>query len=167
MMMLRLYITQVMVNDMNQLHIDYCIIVVDAWKHLDEWDIKDYPDIEDHVVQFGALLNHTLKYEYKKGIDIYFCNTGRELMDEIDENLGVYVNDINDIPKRYKKYYFCGFHYDMCIDNYMKKLNVEYIKKGVLLNLSALFPTEFNNIPYVPHYLWNHHSIKEIKCVLV
>ena len=148
-------------------HIDYTIIVIDAWKQLDEWDKKDYPFIEDHVIQFGALINHTINVEYTKKTDIYFCNTGRELMDEIDENLGIFVNDINDIPKRYEKYYFCGFHYDMCIDKYMKKLNVEYIKKGVLLNLSALFPSEFNNIPYVPHYMWNHHSIKEIKCKLV
>jgi len=109
----------------------HCLIVVDAWKQLKDYDLEKYPWLSDETTSFGKYLNTQLKHI---DCDIFkYTKYDEELMDEITVG-----KQVNEIPEGYDYYYFCGFHLGRCIP----KLTQNIENSGCVLNLSLLFPED-------------------------
>lgn len=115
-----------------------CIIVVDAWKHCEKDDLKQYPWLEKETKLFGSFLDLQLScIKERYNFDIIHSASGRPIMDEVKSD--VVIDNISDLPT-YDNYYFCGFHLGRCIN---KKLNeLQRTNTGVILNLSMVFPED-------------------------
>jgi hypothetical protein len=118
-----------------------CLIVVDAWKYCEEEDLENFPWLEKETKLFGSFLNLQLQIIKENfDIDVIHCNSGKELMDEIDTANDLIVSSVNEIPADYNMYYFCGFHLGRCINRKIKELDKSNF--GIILNLSMCFPED-------------------------
>ena len=118
-----------------------CIVVVDSWKNCEHEDLEKFPWLEDETKLFGKYLDLQLKLIKEKfNVDIIFCPSHREIMDEIDIESGIVVNDLKLIKGKYEYYYFCGFHLGRCINKKVVELNE--LNTGIVLNLSQSFPAD-------------------------
>lgn len=146
------------------------LIVVDAWKNCEQDDLKEFPWLEKETKLFGSFLNLQFKLIKEKSYaDIIHCASGREIMDEIDTHNDVIVSNINQIEKKYKNYFFCGFHLGRCISTKIKELNES--NAGIILNLSMCFPENsyqqaFNKSKNIDNYFYTYSKGFE-KCNII
>lgn len=143
-----------------------CVVVIDAWKHCEDEDLKLFPWIEKETKLFGSFLDLQLsnikqKYHY----DIIHCASGLDIMDEI-QTKDLIVNNISELPV-YDFYYFCGFHLGRCIYNNVKRS--QKTNYGVILNLSMVYPEDsyehYVNKHKQKNYLYSYS--KGFECITI
>lgn len=139
------------------------LIVVDAWDDYWEWDFDVTPFIRNETGAFGQFINYVCNIERNKAVDIYHDGDGYTLMPEIDRSKDITLDRIEDIPKIYDRYLFCGFHYGNCIHRRLDRLStlMDTSKMGAVFNLSMIVP-DFdldrirNNMLKYNTYYWTH-----------
>jgi len=142
------------------------LIVVDAWKNCEKEDLIQFPWLEYETKLFGKYLNlHLTLIKEKFDIDIYYIDSGRAIMDEIDTTNGTIVNDISNIEEKYDYYYFCGFHLGRCINKKLLELNNN--NSGIVINLSLIFPSDTykknSKINSTANYMYSYE--KGFECI--
>lgn len=161
------------------------LIISDAWQHLDESNVQDFPLFYEEYNSFINYLSIICHYEsLKPDIDIIHCVGPRDGINsdmtlhkafrQCDYNYEI-LTDIVNISTSYDYYLFCGFHIEYCITNKILDLteftSVESYKVGIVLNLSNFSPESTANsigfLPGISHYYWtrNGYRMIDIRCV--
>lgn len=110
-----------------------------------EFKIFNKQDEMKEIAAFSHFLGYVMQAESRKNdIDVYtLSRPGEEITTGFENVLHTKLNSVKDISKKYDRYLFCGFHYNMCIKRAMLELNYYDVKKkdmGVIINLSMLAP---------------------------
>jgi len=157
------------------------LITSDAWQHLHEDDVRDFPLFYEEYNSFINYLSVICYYEsLKPDIDIIHCvgpkpkgkmndMTLHEAFKQCDYNYEVLTNIVN-ISTSYDYYLFCGFHIEQCIKkkifNLVDFTSIETHKIGIVLNLSNFSPEcTANSISFLPdlsHYYWTRNGYRMV-----
>ena len=154
------------------------LIISDAWQHLDESNVQDFPLFYEEYNSFINYLSIICHYEsFKTEVDIIH-SVGPRPNDDItlhkafkqcDYNYETLTN-IKNISTSYDYYLFCGFHTEHCIINKIMDLtkftSVEPYKMGIVLNLSNFTPEATPNtidfFPNINYYYWTRAGYRLI-----
>lgn len=152
------------------------LVIVDAWH---DWKTEQLPYtlLREEAHSFGTYLNTVCRFIKikQKGTSIFHVSP-RPIMDTIDTSEHTIVTDVLTIPKTFDYYYFCGFHYNVCVYKQahiyaqsFKKIHNRY-RIRIATNLCIMHPEDdlkklpkdyFNN--EIKNYYWTRQGFFPIE----